>query len=206
MHKHAVEFLADMKSKFNPDQIVCLGDEADQHALGDWDHDPDGMSAGDEHKAMIAQLKPLYKIFPEVKVCESNHSKRPYRKAFKSGLPRAYMKAYREFMEAPYGWSWHDTIEIEKVLYMHGEGYSGPAGALKAAMSNRKSVFIGHLHSFAGVQYSATRGDQIFGVNSGCLIDEEKYAFAYGKIFPNRAVLGCSICVHGTAAQFIPMV
>jgi hypothetical protein len=205
MNPGAVDFLSDLKKEYRPNVIVHLGDEGDQHALGDWDPDPDGMSPGDEHKAMVAQLKSLYKLFPNVHVCTSNHGERPFKRAFKSGIPKAYLKAYREFMEAPDEWRWSADWIFDGVVYEHGEGHTGKDGALKAALGNRKSTVIGHIHSFAGVQYSATKFDQIFGFNVGWLGDEQKYAFRYGLKFKNKPVLGAGIIIEGREAIFRPM-
>lgn len=204
MHPGAVDFLSEINKKWKPKKVIHLGDEADQHALGRWGADPDGRSAGDEHKAILKDIKPLYKLFPKVEVCESNHGKRPYRKAFEAGIPKAYIRNYPDFMESPAGWTWHDDIEIDGVIYQHGEGYSGKMGALKCALDNRRSTVIGHIHSFAGVQYSATKRDTIFAVNAGCLIDVKAYAFAYAKVYPHKPTLGAVIVIDGREVIFIP--
>lgn len=205
MAKNALDFLADLKKEYKPDKIIHLGDECDFHSLGQWGSDPMGMSAGDEHKAAVAQLKLLYKLFPKVTVMESNHTARPFRAAFKAGIPKLYLKQYREFLEAPKGWNWVEHAEIDSVIYMHGENFSGPQGALRCAERNRKSVVIGHLHSYAGIQFSATKWDQIFGFNCGCLIDVAAYGFAYGRTFPSKPVLGAGIVVDGKYPTFIPL-
>lgn len=205
MHPHAADFLSDLKREYKPDQIIHLGDETDQHALSDWDTDPDGKSAGDEYDAAIRQLKSLYKLFPDVRVCESNHGRRPFRKAFRAGIPKVYLRAYAEFMQSPKGWSWQERISFDKVMYFHGDGYTGKDGALKAAISHRKSICIGHIHTFAGVQYSASSDDQIFGFNVGCLIDLDGYGFNYGKHYANKPVLGAGIIIDGKQAIFCPL-
>jgi hypothetical protein len=63
---------------------------------------------------------------------------------------------------------------------------------------------MGHAHSFAGIQYSTSTKDRIFGLNSGCLIDIKAYAFAYGKAFSVRPVIGSSVIIDGLPI-FIPM-
>lgn len=203
MHSDAIDFLNDLRKEFRPDKIVHLGDEIDACALSKYDHDPDGDSAGVEHQKALVQLKQLYKVFPKVSVCHSNHSSRPFRKAFEAGIPKIFLRAYKDFMEAPVDWQWADRFEIDGVIYQHGEGYSGAQGALRAAERNRKSTVIGHLHSFAGVQFSATQWDQIFGMNCGCLIDQNGYGFAYGKTFPSKPVLGAGIIIDGKQPVFI---
>jgi hypothetical protein len=204
-HPDAFDFLRDLAKAYKPTKIVCLGDEMDAHALSEWDTDPDGLSPEGEWAAGLVELKTLYKLFPKVQVCTSNHTSRPFRKAFKSGLPTRFLREYRDFMEAPNGWSWEDRIVIDGVQYLHGEGYTGSKGAIKAAMAQRQSTVIGHIHSFAGVEYSATKHDLIFGMNAGWLGDEKAYAFKYGKHHANRGILGAGIVHQGHHALFIPM-
>lgn len=203
-HEDSFDFLSSLKRKYKPTKIVHIGDEIDLHAMSDWDHDPDGMSAGDELKAAIIDMKRLYSIFPEVMACTSNHTARPFRRAFKHGIPAAFLRDYHEFLQAPSGWKWADSWEIDGVKYEHGEGQSGSLGALKAALGNMQSTVIGHLHSFAGIIYNANPKFLIFGFNVGCLIDRKKYAFAYGKNMKNKPILGAGI-VHKGVPTFIPM-
>jgi hypothetical protein len=205
MHPHALDFLSDLRKEFKPDKIIHLGDETDAYALSDWDHSPDGMSAGDEYHAAIRELKGLYKIFPDVMVCESNHGRRPFRKAFKAGIPRVYLRAYSEFMQSPKGWQWRDSWTLDGVLYLHGDGATGKDGALKLAQGHRRSTVIGHVHSFAGVQYVQGSQDRIFGANMGCLIDPDAYGFEYGKHLLSKPVLGAGIIIDGKEAYFRPL-
>lgn len=158
-----------------------------------------------EHAEAVEALKKLYKLFPNVKVCTSNHTSRPFRKAFEHGLPKVFIKDYRDFMQAPKGWQWADSWEVDGTLFLHGEGFSGQNGALKAAQGHRQSVVIGHLHSFGGVTYSASKNDLIFGMNVGCLINPRSYAFKYGKFLVNRPTLGCGVVLDGKQAIFVPM-
>lgn len=203
-HRDALDFIRAVVKKERPTIMVNIGDEADFHALSDWDHDPDGYSAGDELKECIKKLKNWYGEFPEMKVCISNHTARPFRKAFKHGIPKAFIRDYHEFLCAPKGWQWADSWEIDGVVYEHGEGFSGREGAIKAALANMQSTVIGHIHSFAGIQYSANSKHLIFGFNVGCLIDRHAYAFNYGAKMKNKPILGCGIVDRGIP-KFIPM-
>lgn len=203
-HKDTLDFLKWAKAKFVPSKVVNIGDEVDMHALSDYDHDPDGYSAGHELEVSLERLKAYYKLFPQALVCTSNHTARPFRRAFKFGIPKAYIKEYRDFLKAPKGWSWHDKIEIDGVIYEHGEGYSGRNGALNAALANMQPTVIGHLHSHAGIQYSANSKHLIYGFNVGCLIDVQAYAFAYGKKLPNKPIIGVGV-IKKALPQFVPM-
>lgn len=203
-HQDAKDFVWEVAKKEKPSVVGNAGDEVDFHALGDWDHDPDGFSAGHELKAAISNLKEWYRMFPNMLVCTSNHTSRPFRKAFKHGIPKAFIRDYREFLEAPKGWQWADSWEIDGVIYEHGEGFSGRDGAIKSALANMQSTVIGHIHSFAGIQWSANSKHLIFGFNVGCLIDRHSYAFAYGAKMKNKPILGCGIIDRGIP-KFIPM-
>ncbi len=204
-HPDAFKFLAAVKKKYRPNEVVCLGDEMDGHYISMHDSDPDGMGGGHELEAAIKELKKLYKLFPKVKVCTSNHGSLPYRRAYKFGLPKAFLKSYKEFLQAPVGWAWADEWEIEDVIYEHGESFSGQQGAIKSANANMASTVIGHIHAFAGIQYSANQKHLIFGFNVGCLIDNSAYAFAYGKKFKAKPILGCGIIKDGIPT-FVPMI
>lgn len=203
-HKDALKFLIWLKNKYKPTMVVCLGDEVDMHALSDYDHDPDGYSAGTELRKSLEELKKIYKVFPKVKVVTSNHTSRPFRKAFKCGIPRAFLRDYHDFLEAPEGWEWRDSWEIDGVHYFHGEGYSGQTAHIKAAIARGRSVVHGHLHTNAGIHYIANSESLIFGFNAGCLIDSKAYAFAYSKHNANKPIIGAGVIIKGVPI-FIPM-
>jgi hypothetical protein len=203
-HADAFDFLKAVKTKYKPHEFVNLGDMEDWHSISMHDHDPDGMSAGDELKSLRDQVKPMFTLFPKLKICTSNHGSLPFRRAFKFGLPSELIKSYREILRAPTTWEWSDQWEIDGIIYEHGDPFSGQNGAIKCAEQNMKSTVIGHIHSFAGIQYSANSRYLIFGFNSGCLIDKDKYAFAYAKKNKRKPIIGCGLIVDGIP-QFIPM-
>lgn len=204
-HPDAFEFLKAVKKKEQPTVIVNLGDEIDAHAFApNYDSDPDGFSPGEELKEAIKHLEPHYRLFPDTRVCTSNHTARPYRKAFKFGLPAALFKSYRDFLQAPKGWAWADKHIVDGVIYEHGEGQSGAQGAIRAALGNMQSTTIGHIHAFAGVQYSANPRHLVFGFNVGCLIDKGKYCFNYGKHIKTKPIIGVGLVERGIP-RFLPM-
>lgn len=204
-HKDALHFLRWVKDKYRPTAVVNIGDEIDCHALSDYDHDPDGYSAGHELEKSIERLQDYYKLFPNTMVCTSNHTARPFRRAHKFGIPRAYLKEYHEFLRAPKGWKWADYWDVDGVRYEHGEGQSGPLGARKAALTNMMPTVIGHLHSHAGILYSANAKHLIWGMNVGCLIDVHAYAFAYGKKLSDKPILSVGI-INKQVPMVVPMI
>lgn len=166
--------------------------------------DPEGYSPGHEYELMIESLEKLYRLFPNVMVCESNHTSRIFKKAIATGIPRVYLRALHDFMKAPKGWEWKIVWEVEKVLYMHGDSFNGSSW-MRAHNIHRQSVVIGHLHSRAGVVYSNTPYSRVFSMNTGCLINPEAYAFNYAKLSPEKACLGAGIVINGREAYWIPM-
>lgn len=204
-HKDSIPFLKAVKQKYKPTDVVHVGDFFDLHALSNYDMDPDGMSAGDELAKAQKHAKEFYKLFPKCHLVTSNHDVRIYRKALKAGIPMGYLLDYREWMKLPKGWDMQDAVDIDGVLYFHGEGYSGAQGHRNACIKNMQSSVIGHIHSHAGVAYVATKNALCFGMNVGCLIDIDAYAFEYGKKIPHKPIISCGI-VKGGIPQVIPMV
>lgn len=204
-HPDALDFLSDVAKEYRPDRIVCLGDEVDFHALSFHEHETDLYSAGHEYDAALDFLKKLYKLFPNVDCCISNHTARPYRVAKKAGLPSRMVLDYSRLLEAPRTWRWHDRFVLDNVVYEHGDPGSGRNAAYKAMTENRMSTVIGHVHGWAGVQYSKSPFNQTFWMNCGCLIDTESLAFAYGNKYRNKATLGCGIVIEGVSAYFVRM-
>jgi hypothetical protein len=204
MRADAAEFIQAAQEKFKPTVTVLAGDELDQHAISAHDADPNGFSPGHELTAGLKQLEQIYAIIKEALVCESNHGQRPFKRAYKSGLPSQYLKTYAEFMDAPQGWVWADEFEIDGVVYTHGEAATGANGALNLAIRMGKSQAVGHWHGNAGASYFYNGTSLLFGLYSGCLIDADAYAFRYGKHSKQKPILGLSIIDNGLPT-FVPM-
>lgn len=203
-HENTFDFLTFLKKRFKPNIVVHLGDEVDFHCFGRWPVDPDGYGPRREFELALASMKRLYKLFPNVSVCTSNHTVRPLKRAFDAGLPSVFLKQYHEFLDAPKGWEWRDYFIYDDIRFEHGEGFAGQIGHIKAAQQHMRSTCIGHLHNYAGINYVACTDRLVFGFNVGCLIDHTKYAFAYGKKLPRKPILGAGIIKNGVP-QFIPM-
>jgi hypothetical protein len=206
-HKDALRFVMAVRDAYGPTVVVNIGDEVDFHALSDFDADPDGFSAGDEMGQALKHLDAWYEEFQDVKVCISNHTARPFRRAYKYGIPRHFLKDYQEFLEAPDGWSWEEYYILDEVRYEHGHALGGGYGktaAANAPLKNGRSTVFGHFHASAGIQYTATPEALLFGFNVGSLIDFKTYAFKYSHGAKSRPILGCGIIDRGVPT-FIPM-
>ena len=196
-HRDTFSFLKAVKNRYKTDTTVHIGDELDFHCLSTYDPDPDGFSSGHELEKGLESMRKLYALFPECSVVFSNHTSRPFKRAFKAGIPRAFLRDYSEFLQAPKGWKWAETWEIDGVVYEHGEGVSGPDAARRKAMYNMKPTVIGHIHSHAGIMYINNGTNQIWGFNSGCLIDFKSYSYLYAKHHPQKPVISLGVVDRG---------
>ena len=189
-----LDFLKATKKKYKCDTVVHIGDEVDNHFSSYHDIDPDGLGGGDELEFAISRLSRYYKAFPEATVILGNHSRMVKRKAFSSGVPKAWIKEYNEVLEVP-KWEFTDRIVIDDVQYIHGEAGT----ARKKAKDDMMSTVQGHLHTQAYVEWMVGRRDRIFGMQVGTGIDFDAYAFAYAKR-GKRPAVSCGVVIDGESA------
>ena len=202
-HPKYLQFCKDTFKRFKVNRVVFIGDVVDSHAMSRFEPNPEGYSPGDEIRAATAHLRPWVKAFPKAMVCIGNHDERYQRRAYRYGIPSCLLKSYQEVFNTP-GWDWQPEFKIDGVLYIHGTGSTGKDAAMNLALQRRMSTVQGHTHSYAGCKWHANPDSLIFGMNVGCGIDIDSYAFEYSKPFPVRPVLGCGVVIDGTA-MFIPM-
>lgn len=205
-HPDVIAFLQALKKKYKFDKIISVGDELDYHAISFHDSDPDLMAPGDELETSIRRLKPIYKLFPEMDLVESNHGSLVYRKQKAHGLPRHVIKSYRDILEAPKGWRWHDDLIIKandgsNVYICHGKS----SDVLRHSMSMGMSVVTGHFHERFEIRYWGNKLGLYYGMIVGCLIENSSLAFAYNKLNLKRPVIGCGGIINGLPRLF-PMV
>lgn len=205
-HIHAFKFIKEVKKKYRPDLIVCLGDEQDIHSGSMHDHSPDLHSPSDELSMTLSALKVLYKIIPEVSVVESNHGSLFYRRAAKNGLPSRVMKSYEEILQAPKGWKWYSDMTIttnkdSNIYVCHGQS----PDVLRNSKNKSMNYIQGHHHSRFEIRYWANSINLYWGVTSGCLIDHKSIAFEYGKLILDKPILGCTMVINGMP-KLIPMI
>lgn len=205
-HPDTAKFLAALKRKYRPDKIVCLGDEVDKHAMSFHDSDPDLFSAGHELCEAIRNLKPIYKLFPEMEVISSNHGDMVYRKAKHHGIPRKYLRGYGEVLEAPKGWRWHSDLVVEtsigtKVYFHHGKS----ADVFKASQAMSMSMVQGHYHEKFNIHYWANPTGLYWGMQIGSSVDDRSLAFTYNKTNLKRPIIGHGIILEGLP-KLLPMV
>lgn len=205
-HRNYLEFCKEIQKRCKCETVVHIGDLVDNHSISYHEHDPDGWSPEHEMQETDKHLKKWFKAFPKLYLCRGNHDALVDRKSKTIGLPKRCFATYRDIWNLPDGWEDGFEWELDGVLYKHGTGMSGRYAHIMSAERARQSTVIGHTHSSGGVEYIVSSKDCIFGMNVGCGIDRKKYAFAYGKDFPRKPVLGCGVVTDsGRYAQYFPM-
>ena len=186
-----LEHCIETYNKYKCNEVVFIGDIIDNHASSYHETDPDGHSAGQELKMAIQRIKQWYSAFPKATVIIGNHDRLIMRKAYSSGLSKMWIKDYAEVLGTP-GWNFTDSIEIDNVLYIHGEGGTARARVRR----DLQSIVQGHLHSQAYIDWCVGAKFKLFGMQVGCGIDHKSYAMAYGKEGPKPAI-ACGVILQG---------
>lgn len=206
-HPDMLPFLAAVKEAFPIDLVVNLGDEVDHHALSFHDSDPNLDSAGTELEKAKPVLAALHALFPEQLICSSNHGSLAYRKAKAHGIPVQYLKSYRDVLFPKHGamwWNWASHWRIPTpmgdVMFQH----QSPDPTSDAA-HHRCNLLVGHAHGKFEVSYAASPDWLYWGATSGCLIDNNAAAFAYGQHTKKKPIIGCTVILEGRP-MLIPMV
>lgn len=184
---HCVE----VYERYNCNRVVFIGDVIDNHYSSYHETDANGLGGGEELQLAIDRLARWYHRFPDADVTVGNHDRIIMRKAQTGGVPKQWVKEYSEVLNTP-NWNFVTSVEIDDVLYIHGE-----AGTARTkARADMRSTVQGHLHTQAYTEYYVGAKSRIFGCQVGCGIDHDKYAFAYSKAGKKPAI-GCAVILGG---------
>jgi hypothetical protein len=197
-HPDWLRFLKYLKKKYNPDRVICLGDELDFHAISFHDSNPNLLSPSDELELAVKTLQPLYELFPKMDIIESNHGSLVYRKGDHHGIPRTVFKSYREILGAPIGWKWHFDLTIRLSngtnCYIH---HGKSANGLKLSQSMGMCTVQGHYHESFGIEYWANPLGLFWHMQCACLVDNHSLAFNYNKTNLKRPIIGTGLAING---------
>lgn len=197
-HKDSLGFLAHLKNKYKPTRIICLGDELDKHALSYHEHDPDLPSAGDELRRSLPIIKELESLFPEMDILDSNHGSLVWRKAKTHGIPAAYIKSYGDVLGVGEGWKWSFDLAIDlptgqRCYFHHGKS----SDIIKLSQQMGMCAVQGHYHEKFKVDYWGNPNGLFWGLQIGCLIDDDSLAFSYNNCNIKRPVIGTGLIIEG---------
>ena len=193
-----LEFCQDTFDAWDVDTVVHIGDMFDNHSLSFHDSEPTLHNVMGEYESAAQRAKAWYSAFPEATLIMGNHDRIPARQLKKLGMePSIFLRPIEELFGMPEGWTVADSIEIDDVLYHHGETATGVNGFRKDCETRMRCTVSGHNHSNAGISATATDQELVWGMAVGCGVDHTHMAFAYGKHFAKKPVVACGVVIDG---------
>lgn len=196
-----LEFNRHLQEKYNCGTVIFIGDIIDGHSWSFHEHSVDGMSVAQEINKAISELEPWYYTFPTAVVLYGNHDLLVARKAKAAGLSELFIKDFNHIIKAPSTWTFTHEFEKDNVVYIHGSF----GNAFKRAKERRCNLVQGHLHSESFVQWSVSEKDAIFGLQVGCGIDREAYAFEYAKPFPRKPIISSGLVLNSGTLPIVEL-
>ena len=196
-HPDTLAFLQHLKDKYNPTRVICLGDEVDGHGLSYHEKETEGMSAIDELRASLPVIKEIENMFPIMDILDSNHGSLAYRKAKTAGIPKHYIKSYRDILQVGEGWNWFFDMTItlpngNKCYLHHGKSNN----VIKTSQAMSMCAVQGHFHEGYKVEYWANPNGLFWGMQAGCLINDNVYAFNYNNCNLKRPIIGTGLIIN----------
>jgi len=193
-----LEFCVETFDRYGVDTVVHIGDFIDHHSLSFHDSEPTLHNVMGEYESAYERAQDWYEAFPELTLIMGNHDRIPARQLRKLGMePSIYMRPIEELLGMPEGWQVVDQVEIDGVLYHHGETAGGINGFRKDAETRMRCTVSGHNHSNAGISATATDQELVWGLAVGCGVNHEHLAFAYGKHFAKKPIIACGVVIDG---------
>jgi hypothetical protein len=166
----------------------------DHHGISQWTKHPLAPGPKDEYELSLHGVQKWYRRFPDALVLIGNHDARPMRAAETAGVPGSYLKDYATVWNTP-RWNWVEEVTLgegDNALYLtHGTGRGGANPAACLAREMTMSCAMGHVHHAGGIRWFANPTKRWFGMDTGAVIDDRLYAFAYGKPCKKKSVAGC---------------
>ena len=199
-----LKFCKRMAKQYRTNTTVIMGDITDNHGISFHLRNPEAPGTKDEYKYAKQLMRPWYRAFPDAYVCIGNHDARPMRLAQTVGIPASFLRDYADLWDTP-GWKWVDNVIINDVYYVHSAG-TGKTPAFNLSKDIGMSCVVGHAHSVAGVRWSVSPTKRWFGLDTGCGIDDDKWAFAYAKGAPKRSVVALGVVIGDHAyTELMPL-
>jgi predicted phosphodiesterase len=193
-----LEFCQETFDRHGVDTVIHIGDFVDNHSLSFHDSEPMLHNVMGEYESAFERAQDWYEAFPVATLIMGNHDRIPARQMAKLGMaPSIYMKPIEDLLGMPAGWTVANQVEIDNVLYHHGETAGGINGFRKDAEQRMRCTVSGHNHSNAGISATATDQELVWGLAVGCGVNQKHMAFAYGKNFAKKPIISCGVVIDG---------
>jgi hypothetical protein len=173
-----------------------MGDLVDFHAISRHDPDPDAPDIKTELELAIAALKKFMLAIPiesEFHLCVGNHDNRIDKRAATNGIPKVFLKSFREVLQLPNRWIIDEEHFIDNIAFTHGK--SNLRG--KTALHYGCNVVQGHFHSMLDISYHQTPRKLLWSVFTGSAADPKSLALAYNSNSLAKDVYGFTLIEKG---------
>lgn len=207
-HKDTLSFLSGVADKYCPDRVFQLGDWTDSYCFSRYPKDIEHEDTySSEYRKVRKFTEGLTTLFPEGTAIKGNHDARAWERAKVAGIPKGILIPYERVIGLEDSnwsmvWDYNFTVDADRHQWYltHTKG----SNVLNTAKLLGRSVAVGHEHNKFEIQSYALPEKRIYGVTSGCLIGDNRYAFAYNKQSLIRPALGCVMILRGVP-KLIPM-
>lgn len=194
------EFCIATAKKYAITHVILIGDIIDNHFSNYHETDPNGLGGEEELSLAVTAISKWVSAFPNADVIIGNHDRLVMRKAFTGGIPKQWIRDYKDVLGAP-SWNFVESRTYDHIRYIHGEG----ATARTRCRKDLISTVQGHRHTDAYTEYVVGETFKIFGMQVGCGVDRKSYAMAYAKDYPKQAIGVGVILDHGSIAFNVMM-
>lgn len=198
--KSLFDFLNDVNNKEKPDRVIINGDLTDSYQFSSYSKSLSADSPVRELKNMRKEVKKLASIFPEVIITDSNHDARLWRKAKIAGIPREVLMPYIKMIGAEnYDWKLvpeaRFTVDADRSNWFVQHHMAGTS--INASKHMVANMVLSHHHTRQGItRWCGPRADY-WACDTGCLIDESGYAFAYQRLNQGKPTKGVLLIEEG---------
>jgi hypothetical protein len=203
-HPGYFQFAKDTRKRWRCNKTIFIGDVLDFHSISFHASEPNADGPEREHALAAEAVKRWHSAFRGSTVLIGNHDERVARLAGSVNIPARFLRDYADLWNTP-TWDWVRDTTIDGVHYLHGTGLGGQQPALNAARASMRSTVCGHVHSVAGVRWTAGPDRRIFGMDVGCGVDIDHPAMHYGRNMVRKPLLGCGVVIDGRVAHWLPM-
>ena len=206
-HPEALDFLEALKQKCKPDLCVQIGDLVDLHNFSRYKIDPNFISPIDEIEKGKEKLARMQEIFPKLYVVWGNHDVRIKDRAKEAGIPDIALKEFVDLYDI-YRKNWHfcytlilnEKNERLKTMFIHGK----KADPVQLSLLEQFHTLQGHYHTKPIANYGANTQALRWGMNVGCLVDQNHICFDYAKLNTRKFILGSGV-IENNNPKFYPM-
>ena len=202
-HPLTFQFLEGLHAQYDFTRVIQIGDFIDNYRGSRYDQCPDMPSAADELHAARLKCQRLQRLFPYMDLIIGNHDVRYLKKAKGVGIPKGAMVDFQTLLQLEDGWNFHHELILEmptgdKVMFHHGKS----SNVRNNAIAQGINFVQGHHHTKFVVDYIQQRDRQLFGMTTGCLIDDSKEPFGYNDTNKELPILGCAGIIEGLPILF----